>query len=419
MQKKGSFTRIIALLLAVLIMGSVLVGVISTAGRASAAASQAQVNKLKDEKSSIEKKKEELQSQLNSLEYSQKTTLEKKEVLDEQVELTEENIANLEEQITAYEALIAEKEEEIAQLQEKEKEQWATYEMRIRAMEENGKVSYFEILFSANSFSDLLARISDIGEIMQYDEQVYQDIVDTRQATEDAKASLEEAKAAMEESKAELEAEKAELEQQVAESAALLEQIESDMDEYQRLYEEAQAEENNIQSEIDKMVKELEERAKAEEEARKNGSSSGSGSSVIATGTFIWPAPASNIITSVYGTRLHPIYHTYRTHNGIDIGASYGTNVLAADSGTVITSQYSSSYGNYIVLYHSNGTTTLYAHMSQRLVSVGQTVSQGDVIGLVGSTGNSTGPHLHFEVSVGGSRTNPLNYFSSDSYVIR
>ncbi len=129
------------------------------------------------------------------------------------------------------------------------------------------------------------------------------------------------------------------------------------------------------------------------------------------TGGFIWPA-TSMIITSPFGTRLHPIYGYYITHYGADIGAGYGTEVYAADSGTVIASEYSSSYGYYIVIDHGNGYSTLYGHMSTLIASEGEGVSQGEVIGLVGSTGVSTGPHLHFEIREYGVCINPLDFFS-------
>jgi len=134
------------------------------------------------------------------------------------------------------------------------------------------------------------------------------------------------------------------------------------------------------------------------------------------TGGFIWPSTDSVVITSVYGDRVHPISGVNRHHNGIDIGASWGTDVLAAANGTVTRAGYYESYGNCIIIDHGNGYTTLYAHMSQLLVSVGDTVRQGETIGLVGSTGDSTGAHLHWEVRYNGALTDPLSYFSESQY---
>jgi murein DD-endopeptidase MepM/ murein hydrolase activator NlpD len=126
----------------------------------------------------------------------------------------------------------------------------------------------------------------------------------------------------------------------------------------------------------------------------------------------MWPSDDSKLVTSKYGMRPHPILGYTTMHNGIDIGAHYGTNIRAADGGIVMISEYSSSYGNYVMINHGGGRYTLYAHMSKRLVSVGDKVSQGDVIGLVGSTGYSTGAHIHFEIQIDGKRTDPLQFFS-------
>lgn len=140
----------------------------------------------------------------------------------------------------------------------------------------------------------------------------------------------------------------------------------------------------------------------------------GDGTDVIAEGLYIWPSAASDYVTSFFGTRLHPILGVYKTHTGIDIGAGYGTAVLAAADGMVSTAAYDAGgYGNYIIIDHGNGNMTLYAHMSQLNVGVGQRVRQGQSIGLVGSTGMSTGPHLHFEVYIGDTRIDPLLYFSN------
>lgn len=143
-----------------------------------------------------------------------------------------------------------------------------------------------------------------------------------------------------------------------------------------------------------------------------NGNTGGNQGSTV-TGTYIWPTPSCTIVTSTYGNRMHPIFGTERFHSGIDIGAASGASVLAADGGTVTVATYSSSYGNYVMIYHSNGTYTLYAHMSSLAVSAGDTVTQGQTIGYVGATGWATGPHLHFEIrNASGGTENPLNYFS-------
>ena len=375
-----------------------------------APASQSALADLKQQRTSIQQKIQDIQAEINSLEYQQKSWLAKKEVLDDQIALTQEEINNLTEQIAACEEQIAIKEAEVIAAKAAMDEQWEKYQVRIRAMEENGTVSYYSILFGATSFSDLLVRLDVIDEVMKSDEAMYQQLVAAKNAIEEAKRELEAAREQLKEAKAEQEAVEAELERQVAEANALLADLEANIEEYTQLQEEAEASEAKVQKEIDEMIEALERQEAAAKAAQSAGG--GSTTSVVTTGTgrFIWPSYTTRV-TSNYGMRTNPVSGIYRLHSGVDIGASYGTDIYAADSGTVVTSQYGGGYGNYVVIYHGNGYSTLYGHMSQRLVSSGQSVSQGQVIGRVGSTGNSTGPHLHFEIRVNGSTTNPLNYF--------
>ncbi|MBQ6540445.1 MAG: peptidoglycan DD-metalloendopeptidase family protein [Oscillospiraceae bacterium] len=418
---KKKTIRIIAIILALILAGSVLVGALTSIARA---VSQSEIDDLKSQKKDIEQKSQEIESKIDSLEYQQMNTIAKKQVLDEQISITQDLITNLEEQIEIYNGLIAEKEREVIAAQKREDDQYAMYKDRVRAMEENGTISYFEIIFGAKSFSDLLSRIDLISEIMTYDEAVYDAYVEAKEETIAAKEELEEANELQKSAKAEQEEREAELQDQIDEANDLILRLQNNIDDYQEEFAQLQEEEEKLQKEIDSMVEEMkrqtlilqqqrEQEQREREQQQQGGGVSGDGK---AYGNFIWPSASSNHVTSLYGTRLHPIYHTYRTHNGVDIGASYGTNVLAADGGRVTTASYNSSYGNYIIINHGNGTSTLYAHMSKLLVSSGTQVSQGQVIGLVGSTGVSTGPHLHFEVYVNGSRTNPLNYFSSSQY---
>ena len=142
------------------------------------------------------------------------------------------------------------------------------------------------------------------------------------------------------------------------------------------------------------------------------------GTSIVSEKGFKWPSYAT-VITSLYGKRIHPVTGRANNHTGIDVAAAGGTDIVSAKSGVVITSTYNNSYGNYVVVSHGNGESTLYAHMRKRLVSEGQTVKQGQVLGLVGTTGSSTGNHLHFEVRINGSRVDPLNYYKGSTFTLR
>lgn len=430
---------IIASALAVLIAATSVFG----AGTDALAVTQSEIDKLKAESAEIASRKSEIQSQIDSFESEQMSILEKKRVLDEQVQLTQEEIDNITAQIENYKVLIAEKEVEVQQAQEREDEQLKQYQARVRTMEENGSISYLAVIFDAANFSDLLARLDFVFEVMNYDEQLYQSYIEAKEATQAAKQALEDSKAEEEAAKAELENKKDELDADIEEANNFLAEIESNIETYNALYDEAAAAEADLNQEIQDLVakyeaeqaeikrRQEEEAARREEENRQNNNNSGnnnsnnggsnsgnnSGSKPTGSGRFIWPAPASYIITSDYGIRTRD-NGTTRMHYGIDIGAGYGTNVLAADSGTVLTTYYHWSYGNFVIIDHGNGYQTLYAHMSRVYVSVGQSVSQGEVIGLVGNTGDSNGAHCHFEVRVNGSCQDPKSYLSGYSYTV-
>lgn len=264
-------------------------------------------------------------------------------------------------------------------------------------MEEYGTIAYLSVIFEAHSFSELLARIDTVNEIMRADEALYEKFKAAKQATIDAKVSLIEAREDQEVQKADLLVKQSLLETQVAEADAILEKLEGDIDAINELKQQEDAAAKKIQEDI----------KKAEAELKKQ-----QAGTVKGTGTYSWPTPSCYIVTRSFGMQKHPVYHDQRMHYGIDIGAKYGANIIASDSGTVIISEYSASYGNYIVISHGSGNRTLYGHMSTRLVKVGSKVSKGDIIGKVGSTGVSTGPHLHFEIIISDNRVDPLKYFS-------
>lgn len=411
-----------AIILAVLLAGSILFGVLSSVGKADAAGTQSEIDSLKAQQEALDQQQSDIQTQIDSLEYDQMSALSQKTVLDQQIAVTEEEIGNVEDQIASYDDLIVQKQAEVNQKQAEENAQWNLYETRIRAMEENGTVSYFSVIFSATSFSDLLSRIDFVSEIMNYDDEMYNNLKQARLDTLAAIDDMEAAQTELANQKTNLETLQSDLTTQVDQATQLIANIESNIDTYQSQYDEIETANTNLDTQLDALAKQLanEQAAAAAAAAApsSSGSSSGSSSSggsssgsVTATGNFIWPSYCT-IVTSEFGWRLHPIYGYYKYHSGVDIGASYGTDVLAADSGTVVVSDYDSGYGNYVMIDHGNGTQTLYGHMSQRLVSVGDTVSQGETIGLVGATGAATGPHIHFEIWVDGSRVNPLDYFS-------
>lgn len=317
-------------------------------------------------------------------------------------------IDNLSSQIAYYEEEIAEKNAHYDLAVQEEERQMELFRQRVREMEENGEISYIEIIFGAESFSELLSAVDSITDVMAYDEWVVQQLDNAQEATLAARQELEQAKAEAEEAKLAQEEKKEQLEAELAEANEIMSEIMDNMYERQEEYDALEDAEDAAAAEIDRLVQEL------EEERRRLAAEQGA--YVASTGSYIWPSASSVYVTSLFGTRLHPVYGYYRTHYGIDIGASYDTDIYAADGGYVTVSTRSSSYGNYVMIDHGNGRYTLYAHMNKRLVEEGDVVLQGDVIGLVGSTGVSTGPHIHFEVYEGGTRVDPLQFFSN--YII-
>ncbi len=398
-KRRKLFVRVVAVILAVIMALSVLVSIIaSTVG---AAASKSALEELKKQREQIQQEMQEVQSEINSLQYEQSVAIAKKTVLDQQIELTQRGIDNLTEQIEQYGLLIEQKQEEVEQRQSEEEDQWELYKIRMRAMEENGTISYYAIIFGASDFADMLVRMDTVESIINYDQNLYKTMVAAREATEQAKVDLQATAEEMEEAKDELTVEEANLEEQLEEAAAVISELNLTIEEQQELYNTKSAEEDEIKDQIVKMEKELEEMA-----AR----------TVTGTGSFSWPSAVSTRVTSGFGARNTGIPGASTNHKGIDIGASYGTDVLACDSGTVLTATYSSSYGYYVTISHGNGYTTLYAHMSRLGVSAGQTVSKGQTIGKVGATGIANGAHIHLEIWKNGVRVNPLNYFSNYTY---
>ena len=365
------------------------------------AVTQADIDKLKNNASDLSQQKKELQSKISALSDDIANNMKKKELLDSEISVLSGEISNVESQISTYAELITQTEAELLDAQEREEAQYELFCKRVRAMEERGTISYWSVLFKADSFTDLLSRLDFINEIMDSDQKVIQDLQDLQAEIEEKKESLETQKAESEAAKAELVSKKSELNKQREAANALVTQLRASQSEYQEDMDDLSAEAEAVQAQIVKLSKEL-----AAQQAAQGKPSN------AALGGYIWPV-SSRRITSTFGGRASPGGIGSTNHKGIDIGGvGYTTEIHAAKAGTIIVSQYSSSYGNYVVVSHGSGNTTLYAHMSSRKVSVGQYVNQGDVLGITGSTGNSTGPHLHFEITESGVRINPLNYLT-------
>ena len=368
-----------------------------------AAVTQADIDKLKGDAKDLAQEKKDIQAQLDKLSTDISNTMERKRLLDGQISLTEDEIANKEEEIRVLADLIDQTAAELADAEERKAAQYELFCKRVRAMEEQGKVEYWSVLFRASSFSDLLGRLDVVNEIMEYDQRVIDDLKALQLATAEKKAELEGQKAASEEAKAELEDKKKDLDRRREEANALVAKLQQQKKDQENALDDLSDEEEAVQARIKALIKKMEE----EEAARR--AAQGQSAPTSNPGGYIWPVN-SRYISSAVGGRVSPGGIGSTDHKGTDIArVGYNSSVYAAKAGQVIISEYSSSYGHYVVVYHGTGNTTLYAHMSSRKVSVGQTVKQGDVLGITGSTGRSTGPHLHFEVKENNVIIDPLS----------
>ena len=355
-----------------------------------------------DDISDAKKKQQELEQQKNTAE-AEKSELSSE--LDSIVSKMEKTQSDL----TAKETEINDAETELVTAKANEDDQYQTMKLRIKYMYENGSNEFLEILMEANSIADLLNKAEYINKISKCDRELLVEYEDTRKDVENRENALKKEYAELESLQDELAGEQANVEKLLADKNIqidnLTSEISSNADKLKQLIAAAEAAEARR--------KEAEATAAAQAAqaaaAASSGTSSSGNASATGTGSLTHPVPGA-AITSGFGGRVAPTAGATTGHDGIDYGAGYGAAVYAADSGTVITAQYNSARGNYIVINHGNGMQTWYQHLSSMNVTVGQTVARGQVIGNVGTTGISTGPHLHFEVHVGGVPVNPLNY---------
>ena len=365
-------------------------------GSQAQAISQKEVDKLKNQLSSITAQRKELEQELASLDKQQASMTQQIDVLDKKIAAASEEIDLQLALIDTLAKLIETKEAELLQSEQEVDEQYELIRMRVRFMAERGNKSYLSILLSAGSFSDFLTRFEVIKAIVNHDNSVFDAFRAACKEVADQKASLEQTYDEAEAQEKKLEDNKKTLEAEMAQRESTMADLVAQEAQAKKEYNSIAAEEDRLVAEVRDAVNEL---AKQE-------------SSVYVGGKFQWPLPAvNNIVTCVYGMRTHPITGVYKLHTGVDLRATSGTPIYAANSGKVITSTYNTAYGNYVVIDHGGGVATLYAHMTKRLVSVGETVKQGQKIGTVGSTGYSTGPHLHYEIIKDGDYIDPVTQY--------
>ena len=433
MRNRKRITSLVAGILAGALLLSLLAGLFATTVSAAKSSDEIQeeIDQLEAQNAENEKKIADLQSKLSGNMEEMEAVVEEKNVIDQQITLLYEQMDNLDAQIKAYGQLVADKQAELDKAQAELDYLNEKNQERICAMEKNGTVSYWSVLFQATSFTDMLDRMYMVLQINQADKEALAQLDAAAQQVETAKTDLEEEMAALEVSRQELDKTQAELDEKRAKADELLANLVARGEEYEALVEQAEAESMEILQTIDQKKLERTEAEQreyeewlAQQEAQKppapptdNGSTgdlggSGSAGEGNEVGGVTWLVPISyNYLSSPFGMRLHPVYGNYRLHNGVDLSAPEGTPIYASRAGKVIVATYGASGGNYVMIDHMDGTyTTMYLHMTRYVVHVGQNVNAGELIGYCGSTGVSTGPHLHFSVFKNGVAVNPADY---------
>ena len=362
-------------------------------------ASTKSLQEAQDEKAQLEKALKEAQGTIEDLKDSKGDIESKVTELNQQLIDISARITDLENQLTAKSEDIQETKDELAGAKEREAQQYADMKVRIQFMYENGQTSYLEALLSSRNISEFLNSADYIAQIQSYDRQKLTEYQDTVESIVTLEAQLEQ-------EYTDLEALKSTVESNKATVAAMMRQKESELADISGDIEDAQSDADYYAAEIQAQ----EELIAAIKRAEAEKAAAGVEEHPYTGGAFRWPCPSSTRVTSDYGTRVSPMSGASSNHKGIDIGASAGADIIAAADGTVTAASYSSAAGNYVMIDHGGGLYTVYMHASSLLVSPGQTVSAGDVIAKVGSTGISTGSHLHFGVSLNGSYVSPWSY---------
>lgn len=431
MKNRKRVVSILAGIMAGVMLLTLILGLLPT--RASAASSSEirnQINALKEEKAEIEAQIEDVKNQYEENENEIADIVARKNVIDQEIGLLSAQILNINEQIFSYNILIADKQDELDNAEERLQELNDANKERIRTMEEEGELSYWEVLFKANSFSDLLDRLNMVEEIAASDQRRLQELATAADEVELAQAELELEKAALEETKQELDATQAELDAKREEADALILELLEKADDLEALQAEFEAQEAAFLEEIAQKELEYEEAKLAEwlaymatyttvppattapssSGATNNSSTTNSGNTGTSSNAG-WLRPCSyTYLSSPFGYRVSPTTGASTYHQGVDLAAPAGTPIYATRSGVVSTASYGSAAGYYVTINHLDGYSSIYMHMTNYVVYSGQSVSAGQLIGYVGSTGVSTGNHLHFGIAYNGAYVNPCNY---------
>lgn len=395
------------------------------------ATEESNLSEAQQEKKTLENDLQKAKELIDSLKGSKEDIQSEVEKLDKQLNEISGKVKELESQLSKKRQEIADTESALNKAKEQEKKQYRNMKKRIQFMYENGQTSYVEMLLSADSFTDFLNAVEYITQISQYDRKMLKEYQNMQVTIADTQKTLETDYASLQSLQAKVQEEKQAVVALESAKKGELNAVADDLTDAQSVAKAYEAEiqaQNEVIAQIQAAQKRAAEQQAAQQQAQtaeenqgatdaagenqntaQNTTPSGNGQS---TGSMMWPCPSSKRVTSDYGPRTSPTNGASSNHKGIDIGAAYGADIVAADGGTVLVATYSSSGGNYVIIDHGGGLCTVYMHASSLTVSAGQTVSKGQVIAKVGSTGISTGNHLHFGVTLNGVYVSPWGYVS-------
>lgn len=438
MKNRKRLISILAGIMAAVMLISLLIGLLPTRANASVSSEiRAQINDLQSQRKDIKNQIQAVKDQYEANEDEIADIIARKYVIDQEIGLLHAEIININEQISAYNVLIADKQDELDTAEERYWELNEQNKDRIRAMEEDGSVSYWEVLFKANSFSDLLDRLNMVEEIAASDQRRLQELSDAAENVEAAREELEAEKDELEVTKSELDATQLELDAKREEADTVLKELLDKTEELKIMQDELEEAENAMLNEIAQLEKEytaakyqeylahLATATTAPTEASGNESGGNTGTTGGNTGTTGgntgssgtvntgsgWIRPCNyTMLTSPFGNRDTGIAGASTYHQGVDLAAPQMTPIYASRGGTVTRATYGSAAGYYVSINHGDGFSSIYMHMEYYTVSAGQTVSQGQVIGYVGKTGVASGYHLHFGIAYNGAYVNPCAY---------